>query len=329
MKYSIDFLQGQIEKDLLSMYDFEENFAVSLLKYSENIIYKVAFKTAEPVVFRIHRLGYHTERELESELIWMNEIARDTDISLPVIYAGRDGRFLQKLVLPDGTVFNCSVISFLYGKAVGELKGERLIAKMRDIGEMTAKLHLQSINRDNSVRLERPHWDCESFFGENAVWGHWQDYSLLTESDRVLFSKCETLIKQKLAHYGKARDRYGIIHADMHFFNIITDGEKDQLIDFDDCGWGYYLYDLGCSLVTYSAALPELTAAWLEGYEKIRKLSDGDKKMLPLFLLLRRIVRLAWLSSHADSDTAKTVGADYLEATRELGEKFLAENKVD
>ena len=72
------------------------------------------------------------------------------------------------------------------------------------------------------------------------------------------------------------------------------------------------MYDMGCALVTYSKNLEELEAAWIEGYEKVRKLSDEDKRLIPMFVLTRRITRLAWLASHADSDTAKTVEPEYL-----------------
>ena len=329
MKFDQAFLKSEIEKNLLSLYDFEDSFKVGLLKYSENIIYKITFENEKPVVFRIHRPGYHTESELKGELIWMNEIKRDTELFLPEIYKGKNGEYLQKLILPDGTVLNCSVISFLEGKAVGELCGEELLKSMEYIGEMTAKLHIQAICRDENINLHRPHWDIECFFGENAVWGHWQDYKGLAEDDITLFSECEKVIKAKLEEYGKSKETYGIIHADLHFYNIICDGDKNQIIDFDDCGYGYYLYDFGCSLVTYSEDLGTLTDAWLRGYEKVRTLTAADKKMLPLFLLLRRMVRLAWLSSHSDSDTAKTVGKDYLEVTKKLGEKFLMENKVN
>lgn len=316
-------LQKDIEKQFAKMYDFPNKFTVSLLKYSENIIYKISFENSEPVVFRIHRLGYHSFDELESELIWMNEICTETDLLLPEAFVGKDGKFLQTLISSSGIKYFCSVISFLYGKAVGELKGMELINNMEIIGKMTAKLHLQSINRNNRKKLKRPNWDTDEFFGNNAVWGHWFNYKGLTENDIKLFTDCQNKIITSLDKYGRTPENYGMIHADMHFFNIISDGEKAQIIDFDDCGYGFYLYDLGCTLVTYSEDLDTLTDSWLKGYEHIRPLGKDDKDMIPAFILLRRIVRLAWLSTHSDSDTAKTVGPEYLEITRKLAEKYI------
>ena len=57
-----------------------------------------------------------------------------------------------------------------------------------------------------------------------------------------------------------------------------------------------------------------------------RKLSDEDKKFIPMFVLLRRITRLAWLATHSDSDTAKTVDDEYLDVTIDMAKEWLKAN---
>ena len=80
------------------------------------------------------------------------------------------------------------------------------------------------------------------------------------------------------------------------------------------------------TLVTYSKNLCELEEAWIRSYEKVRRLSDEDKRLIPMFVLIRRITRLAWLSGHADSDTAKTVEPEYLKVTVDLAREWLEAN---
>ena len=87
-------LEKDVRDNLLLLYDFDKDYDVKLLKYSENVIFKITFKEAFPVVLRIHRPGYHNIEELEGEILWMDEIHRDTDVELPVVYRGRNGRFL-------------------------------------------------------------------------------------------------------------------------------------------------------------------------------------------------------------------------------------------
>lgn len=319
-------LKKDIEDQLLSMYDFEKDFKVTLLKYSENIIYKITFQTMDPVVFRIHRPDYHDFEELKGEMTWMEEIHHDTDIALPIVYPGINGELLHMMRVSSGAVVYCSVISFLRGRPLGELEGEELLYSIEELGSITAKLHIQSINRDKSVVIKRFTWDVDNFFGTHGgIWGTWRDYPDINNEQFKILNKCEVEITKQLDLYGRDNNHYGLIHGDLHFYNIIIDNNTNQLIDFDDSGYGFYMYDCGCSLVTYSDNLNDLMEAWVRGYEKVRKLSSEDKKLLPMFILLRRIVRLAWLSTHEDSDTAKTVDKSYLDTTVNMAKQWIKE----
>ena len=158
------------------------------------------------------------------------------------------------------------------------------------------------------------------------VWGSWRDYKALTKEQYRILEKCTSVMKDKLNHYGRSNEKFGLIHADLHFYNVINNNGVNQIIDFDDSGYGFYMYDMGCALVTYSRNLTKLEGAWVRGYEKVRKLSDEDKKFIPMFVLLRRITRLAWLATHSDSDTAKTVDDEYLDVTIDMAKEWLKAN---
>ena len=233
MKDTPQSLLEDVKNNLPLLYDVEEDYKVSLLKYSENIIYKVEFSKSSPVVFRIHRPGYHDIEELEGEIRWMDEIHKDTQVRLPVVYRGRDGGFLQKMRTSGGETVYCSVISFLYGSPLGELKGEALLDGLEKLGEITARLHIQSINRDKSVKIKRFCWDINNLFGDNGdgIWGSWRDYEGITGHDYRILEKCTENIKKELNHYGRSNDRYGLIHADLHFYNVISYEGNDQIID--------------------------------------------------------------------------------------------------
>ena len=123
-----------------------------------------------PVVFRVHRPGYHSREELISEMRWMEEIASDTDVCLPKVFHGKDGKELQQLSAPDGRKWNCSVVSFLEGRLMGEISGKELSDAIRQIGGITARLHLQAIGRNKEIKLDRPSWDIHNFFDRDGIW---------------------------------------------------------------------------------------------------------------------------------------------------------------
>jgi Ser/Thr protein kinase RdoA (MazF antagonist) len=108
-----------------------------------------------------------------------------------------------------------------------------------------------------------------------------------------------------------------MIHGDLHLSNFIKTPDKLYLIDYDDCGYGWFLYECGCTLMQYNDPLEELSQSWIRGYTGIRNLSDKDLEMIPVFILMRRIARIGWMASHSSSDTAASVSdfRTYIEVT--------------
>ena len=97
------------------------------------------------------------------------------------------------------------------------------------------------------------------------------------------------------------------------------------MIDFDDCGWGWYLYDFGTavSFFEHDPRVPELTDAWVRGYRSVRKLSAEDEAEIPTFVMMRRLLLVAWIGSHAGTDLAKGMGEEYTAKSCDLAEDYL------
>jgi Ser/Thr protein kinase RdoA (MazF antagonist) len=99
-----------------------------------------------------------------------------------------------------------------------------------------------------------------------------------------------------------------------------------HVIDFDDCGFGWFLYDLGSSLsfVEHDPRVPELVDAWVTGYRRVAPLSVAEIAELPTFVMLRRLLLVAWIGSHSDTDLARSMGAEYTAASCDLAEAYLS-----
>ncbi len=312
-----------VRRNFNRMFSLPGEAGIELLKNSENVTFTVQSQ-AERGVLRVNRPMYHTTEELLAELQWMEQIHLEGKLAIAKVYCGRNGSPLQTFFSPNsGIEYRCSLFSYLPGEVMRRLHEGELAEKMQEIGAIAARLHEQVQRCPRLKKLNRPVWDYGSLLGENACWGSWREYPGLTQKDRKLFQAAADIIRSRLSVYGKASDRYGLIHSDLHSSNVIINRNQLQIIDFDDCGYGWFLYDLGCSVVEYSGHLEELTQAWLRGYQKIRRLSPVDLAEAPTFVLLRRIVRLAWLSSHSQSDTAREVGPEYLEKTREMAGEYI------
>jgi Ser/Thr protein kinase RdoA (MazF antagonist) len=99
-----------------------------------------------------------------------------------------------------------------------------------------------------------------------------------------------------------------------------------HVIDFDDCGLSWFVYDFAAaiSFIEHLPIVPDLQAAWIEGYRGVAPLGEADERALPVMVMLRRILLLAWIASHRETPTAREAGLAFTDGTVRLAERFLA-----
>ena len=95
--------------------------------------------------------------------------------------------------------------------------------------------------------------------------------------------------------------RYGLIHGDPSFGNVLFDGELPCLIDFDDLGYGHYVSDLAIVLAGAWGKLgfEQNRAALFEGYERVRELSREEMEALPAAMAARAASLILWAAAQA------------------------------
>ena len=81
-----------------------------------------------------------------------------------------------------------------------------------------------------------------------------------------------------------------LIHADVLRENVLVNGHSVSLIDFDDSGWGFPLYDLGTTLSQnlYEPAYPDIRDALMQGY------GTSDRDMVETMTLARTCASVGW-----------------------------------
>jgi Ser/Thr protein kinase RdoA (MazF antagonist) len=134
-------------------------------------------------------------------------------------------------------------------------------------------------------------------------------------------------LRKDLAVYGRDAERFGLIHADMRLANLLVGGPKGTvLIDFDDSGFGWLMYDFGAamSFIEDRADLPQLAACWCEGYRTVGPLGVGHAEMLGTMVMLRRMALLAWVGSHHETELAQSLASRFAPVTAVLAEKYLS-----
>jgi len=78
---------------------------------------------------------------------------------------------------------------------------------------------------------------------------------------------------------------FGLIHGVFTFDNVPFHRGEARFIDFDDCGQGYFLYDL--AILLDRLEWRQDYQSLLSGYREERPLSASNERTLDLFLTVR------------------------------------------
>lgn len=308
----------------LARYGIEAAEAPLLVNLSENATYKVRAEDGGDYALRVHREGYHSRSAIASELAWLQALRRDGVVITPVPRPGVDGDLIQ-LVGHAAMTEPRHVVLFGWEAGREPSASEHLTEKFAVLGEVTARMHKHSEAWGRPAGFERLTWDFDTSLGATPHWGRWADGMGVAGATAALFGRAVDLIGRRLGAFGKGPDRFGLIHSDMRLANLLIDGETVKVIDFDDCGFSWHLYDAATavSFFEHEPHVPELLASWVEGYRKVLPLSTEEEAELPTFVMLRRMLLVAWIGSHSETELAQSMGAAYTDQTKALCEDYL------
>ena len=258
---------------------------VRLLSDRENHVHEMVLPDGTRAALRLHRAGYQAPAAIRSELWWCDALARE-GLPVPAALPAQDGNLL--VTLPDGRY--ASAIAWLKGEALGKA-GQPFTRPLRDtldlhhtLGALLARLHRVTDGLTLPEGFTRPRWDRDGLVGEAPFWGRFWDHPAATTDQRATLIRARDLLRERIA--GDS----GLIHADVLRENVLVNGPSLSLIDFDDSGFGFRLYDLGTVLSQnlYEPAYPEIRDALMSGY------GTTDTAMVEAFTMARTLASVGW-----------------------------------
>lgn len=318
-------LQG-LAIQALGNYDLPAGAQAELLNLSENATYKVENSgSGQRWALRVHREGYHSETAIASELAWLKALREDGAVVTPTAIPGTDGKQIQTVAHPEVPNPRHVVLFAWESGEEPDEESQDLRGPFEVLGEITARMHRHVRSWQKPPFFERLTWDFETSLGSRPHWGSWREGMGLTPEIEAIFEKTVDLIGRRLKRFGKPPERFGLIHCDMRLANLLTDGEETKVIDFDDCGFSWLLYDCATtvSFFEHKPEVPELVDAWVRGYRKVAELPKEDEEEIPTFVMLRRLLLVAWIGSHSETELAQSMGVDYTRTSVPLCEDYL------
>ena len=322
-------------QDALAAYGGHPAASVELLNVSENATFLVTDPDAGPSVLRVHRLGYHTEPEIASELAWMEALRAEAGVRTPRVLPAADGRrvvTVPERAGPDEAARaqrHCVRFEFLPGTEPGGSAAEPALtaAHFAELGEITARMHRHAREWDRPAWFTRFHWDYAAAFGGpgplGPLAGRHRRRAVRARDPRPGWTRRS---RDRLRAFGSGPERYGLVHADTRLANLLVNDGAVSVIDFDDAGFSWYLYDLGTSVsfFEHEPQVPGLVEAWLRGYRRAGELSAADEAEIWTFIMFRRLLLVAWIGSHQAADIAAELGAGYTQGSCDLAETYLS-----
>ncbi len=283
---------------------------VELVLLSENVTFRVTNgDDGAPYVLRLHRPGYHTLAGLNSERIWTGALA-EAGIATQTPVLTHDARYFHQVDIPDTDEQRyAGMTEWIEGTVLSDYLGKDASLEERkrcfhQIGTLAATIHNQSSPWTAPAGFERPSYDSDGLLGEAPLWGRFWEHPGLDRADTELLLRTRGQIREVLNVYRATSANYGMIHADLDPANVLVQDGRVTLIDFDDAGYGWYLYELSVALFAEieKPGFSEICQALVSGYREIRALSERDLALLPTFLLIRGMAMIGWIGERPEID---------------------------
>ena len=290
-----------------------ESTGLELVSVSENVTFRVRdANDGAAYVLRLHRPGYHSLDELISERVWIRALG-DAGIAVPPPLAARDGReYVGVSVAATGESRYVGVSRWTEGKLLAEVLRQtenvgEVAGYFEQLGVIAAAMHNQASAWQVPADFKRHALDTDGLMGEAPFWGRFWEHPDLSRAERSLLQETRLRVRAALDRFGRDPRTFSVIHADLHAGNVLVDGDRLTIIDFDDSGFGWHQYDAAVALFHSQtrADFTTLERDFVRGYRSMRDISDEALALIPMFLLVRGMAVIGWISQRPELDTSE------------------------
>ena len=270
---------------------------LKLLAHMQNTTFRVTAGDLR-YVLRIHPPGddpgdlARNMANVRSEMDWLAALRRDTSLIVPEPVPARDGSLVTVAAtagVPEPRM--CVLMHWVEGRFID--KGLTL-RHLEQVGRFTAALHHQAetfrppdgFTRGRIAEIKP---DYRAYAARMIV-------GALGPAMAAPIGPTVDTAEEAQGRLGQGTDAFGLIHADLHQANYLFHHGMVRAIDFEDCGWGHFAYDLAVTLsgVDYRPDYPELRAALLRGYRAVRPFSVDQEPFVDAYQRYRKLQIALW-----------------------------------
>jgi len=256
------------------------------------------------------------------EMTWLAALSGEGGLPVPAPVPALDGKLMLSVAtpgIPDGRIV--SLMRWIDGHPFTR-RMQSTHAKAW--GRMVGRLHAFAATWKPPQGFDRFVWDWEGLLGGRDMPCSVDELvASMPIHLREPFLSISRDAREVMAGLGKTPEAFGLIHTDMYSGNILfKDGEVFP-IDFEDCGFGYWLWDIAVPLERepWTDGWYRMRDDFLAGYLPVHPLPDSQLKHLDLFLAMDYATSVLWAAAFIHDDPSRQ--DEYVAWMDENGEKLL------
>ena len=267
--------------------------ALTSLNSFNNAVYQVEAGGSR-YALRVQRPGGRRREWTQAELTWLNFLSGRLRVrapAAPLFEADLDGQPIYVVLF-----------HWLYGAPIPP--GETTPDHARRIGAYIAQLHNLSADFQPRRDFMLPRLDWNGMFGAGSTYDPGAGAALFSHDDQAVMDAVAARVRDAMRALDHDAGSFGLIHGDLNSKNLLFNGESVGALDFDDCAWGYLLYDLTPALIGWkdTPQYDALRAALWEGYTALRPLTAAH---LDTLLAGRFVLSCRWFARNIGNPTIR------------------------
>jgi Ser/Thr protein kinase RdoA (MazF antagonist) len=292
------------------------NATLTFQHYEGNVIFRVdvpgddsssKYETFVPNRYNMRILSMNDPEATVGELTWLAALCKGTGLPVPEPVPTLDGKLFTTVMtpgVPQGRLV--SMMRWVDGQQLSEksLRSHHV----RSWGKMVGQLHTFAVGWTPPKGYKRFQWDWEGILGNGFLCTPVDELvARMPQKYQKPFEIVSSETRKAMDALGKGPEAYGIVHIDMYLENVLFKGGEARLIDFEDCGFGYYAYDLGIILSQWFGK-PEMDwfrEVFFEGYAETNSLAAEQYEYIDLFIATRFADFTLWGTSFIKNDPAR------------------------
>lgn len=319
---SLDWLT--LAQDALRRYDIPSP-QVTWLTQGHNAIFSVTTAQAR-YVLRLYPPGRGRAEWLHAEATWLNYL-HEQGFTVPRPIRNADADAVTTLT-HEAQAVRAMLFTHVAGASIA--LDALTVDHLHQIAHLLARLHHTAENFQPSPHFKRPRLDAEGLLGERSLYVTRDADAAYPADMRATWDAVYQRVAEAMADIGETRATFGLIHADLLLKNLLFHEQEARPLDFEFCGWGYYLYDLApllWQMKTLGEAYGPLAASLLNAYGAERPLPGREH--LATFIAARQLASIRWLRANLDHPQIGPQAPELIhERTRELA-RYLARGRLD